>query len=259
MHRAMAASLAAPGESVAAQESTSDDEERINAANAEFQASREAFREEERRRRADRIKVAPVASATPETSLPTPPPSTTTPVPATTANGPSKQPLFNRPYVDSAKLSDRAQMEQERLARQAARNAQLSGSNPAGSSSTQGVSTSQVTPLQASAGPSRATCSTSQSSAPRHPLQAPGPFPSDAAGEYYPDGELRNSTLTIGQETSERTFDARDVIGRVRLLLRWIGYWVKLADATSEIPDLTHHHVQLRHRQRVARYHPPAS
>jgi tyrosyl-DNA phosphodiesterase-1 len=255
----MAASLAAPGEPIAAHETTSDDEERINAANAEYQASREAFREEERRRRAERIKVPPVASATPETALPTPPPSTTAPTSVATSSDPSEQPLFNRPYVDSAKLSDRAQMEQERLARQAARNAQPSGSNPAVSSSTKGASTSQAIPLQASAGPSRATGSHSQSTAPRHPLQAPGPFPSDAAGEYYPDGELRNSTLTIGQETSERTFDARDVIGRVRLPSRWIRYWVMLADATSDIPDLTHHHVQLRHRQRVARYHPTTS
>jgi tyrosyl-DNA phosphodiesterase-1 len=48
-----------------------------------------------------------------------------------------------------------------------------------------------------------------------HPLQSSGPFPSDAAGEYYLDGEMRHNALSIGNPTSAPTFSPQQVVGKV--------------------------------------------
>lgn len=122
----------------------------------------------------------------------------------------------------SGVLGDRAAMEKERLERQAARLA----------STTKGYSVVKM-PAPPTPRPSRSggittlgdlanrsgnghASSSSQSiRQSAHPVQSPGPFPSDAAGEYYLDGETRHSALTIGNDATEPTFGPADVIGRV--------------------------------------------
>jgi hypothetical protein len=42
-----------------------------------------------------------------------------------------------------------------------------------------------------------------------------GVFPSDAAGEYYLDGEMRHTSLTLGSRNDERTFSPQQVYGPV--------------------------------------------
>lgn len=127
-------------------------------------------------------------------------------------------------------LSGRAQMEQERIARQKAREGQ-SGSSQ---SSAPASSNTKSTPLTGSriatmadlsrnveAGPSsntaRPTNSSKSASHPPtyHPLQSTGPFPSDAAGEYYLDGEMRHNALTIGQPSTAPTFSPQQIVGKV--------------------------------------------
>lgn len=51
-----------------------------------------------------------------------------------------------------------------------------------------------------------------------HPLQGDGPFPMDAAGQYYPDGELRHTALTIGDASDRPTFSPHDIVGKVRFV-----------------------------------------
>ena len=143
-------------------------------------------------------------------------------------------------------LSGRAQMEQERLERQKARAmasgkpsttpAAASGSTPiptiaSGSRSPTGPSvvktiadldTDSKTGSSGSASTSRPRpVASGSSSRPRvsshHPLQSSGPFPSDAAGEYYLDGELRHTALTIGKPTDAPTFSPKQVVGKVSL------------------------------------------
>ena len=48
-----------------------------------------------------------------------------------------------------------------------------------------------------------------------HPLQSSEPFLSDAAGEYYLAGEMRHTQLDIGESTDARTFALPHVIGEV--------------------------------------------
>jgi tyrosyl-DNA phosphodiesterase-1 len=207
--RAMAASLVADKEEAPPKEAVSENET-LEAASAAYQASREAFRDEERRRRAEQL-PNPLNSRA--SSLPTPPPFST-PSSASSTNDPAL-PLFNRMHVGTTKLSDRAQMEKERLARQAAREAKAG--QPRGSGVATALSQSGQ-PSIPSAGPSMPRAQSII-----HPLQSPGPFPSDAAGEYYLDGELRHSTLTIGEPATEPTFDPQRVIGKVSVgQLTWL-------------------------------------
>ena len=145
-------------------------------------------------------------------------------------------------------LSDRAQLERERLARQQAKaggpsssaHAKTAGSStnatPTSSSAPTGTSSRIATfselakrDEETAAGPSTsritaqprpinvASSSGSTSSRPpsHHPLQSRGPFPTDAAGEYFLDGELRHTTLSIGQRDSRPTFSPQDVVGKV--------------------------------------------
>jgi len=127
-------------------------------------------------------------------------------------------------------LTGRAQMEQERIARQKAREGQTGSSQPSVST----VSNAKPTPStgsriatmadlsrNAEAGPSSNTSRATNRSRPTappptyHPLQSTGPFPTDAAGEYYLDGEMRHNALTIGRATPAPTFSAQQIVGKV--------------------------------------------
>jgi tyrosyl-DNA phosphodiesterase-1 len=133
-------------------------------------------------------------------------------------------------------LSGRAQMEQERIARQKAREAQ-NGIKPTASSSINIKPTlptgnariatmSDLSSRNAEAGPS-----SSSNGVPRpvnntrptisrpnyHPLQSPKPFPIDAAGEYYLDGEMRHNALAIGNPSTAPTFSPKQIVGKVSL------------------------------------------
>lgn len=194
----------------------------LRAANEAFQAERAADRERQRRERERKRQAASAASQ----------PTSPTTIPSTAAKSadaavskdkpavPSDNtPLLNRAYVDKNQLLDRAQMERERLARQAARQAQAQSSSdpkPALSSSSSGGTSARIATLsslpESQAGPSRQARSSSSS---LHPLQSSGPFPSDAAGEYYLDGEMRHSELDIGQPTTAPTFHIDQMIGKV--------------------------------------------
>lgn len=153
------------------------------------------------------------------------------------------------PVVDAAPialppvLTGRAQMEQERLERQRVREASNGRSS---GTATNVVSTSSARPVQpppavpvqvktmadlnrsssgevaGSASGSRpipvngATSNGARAKKSYHPLQSPGPFPTDAAGEYYLDGELRHVSLSIGSKTDSPTFSPHQVVGAVR-------------------------------------------
>jgi tyrosyl-DNA phosphodiesterase-1 len=129
-------------------------------------------------------------------------------------------------------LSGRAQMEQERIARQKAREGQCGSSQPSASVTSNVKSTpstgSRIATMadlsrNAEAGPSSKTAradnvsrSSTRPTAPTyHPLQSTGPFPTDAAGEYYLDGEMRHNSLTIGRTTSAPTFSPQQIVGKV--------------------------------------------
>ena len=269
----MAASLAEqPNDEVL--QDLSDDED-LTRANEEFRASRETFREEEtRRREAKRTSTTTTAESTPvpggeaasggegvsgemgtavETTEPT------------QVDQPPKSGL-------AAVLGDRAQMERERLARQAARQAHQSGqAGPSGTSST-GAPPKSSTPMTAhseqprvatlndyspadasssrrtdngrtvQAGSASGPTSRSTSYAnPYHPFRTASPG-QDAAGEYYLDGELRHTAMTIGHSSNEPTFTAEQVIGDVSLSQYVQGL---TTDLGTERPDFVDHHVDL--------------
>jgi tyrosyl-DNA phosphodiesterase-1 len=121
-------------------------------------------------------------------------------------------------------LSDRAAMERERLERQAARQAHaiksagsytvkkmpaIPAARPSGSSGITTFADLEDKPSESSSSTSRPFPKTA------HPLQSPGPFPRDAAGEYYLDGEMRHTALKLGHEATEPTFSPEDVFGKV--------------------------------------------
>jgi tyrosyl-DNA phosphodiesterase-1 len=127
-------------------------------------------------------------------------------------------------------LSGRAQMEQERIARQKAREGQSGSSQPSASTASNvkptpstgsRIATMADLSRNAEAGPSsntsRATNGSKSTTRPPtyHPLQSTGPFPTDAAGEYYLDGEMRHNALTIGRATSAPTFSPQQIVGKV--------------------------------------------
>lgn len=136
-------------------------------------------------------------------------------------------------------LTGRAQMEQERLERQRARQAAAGKSGnvtavAANGNTSQppvsGARHAQVTTMadlnSRSTGESSSSATTSKprpvvggpsrtKATAHHPLQSSGPFPSDAAGEYYLDGELRHTALTIGKPTDSPTFSPRQIVGKV--------------------------------------------
>ncbi len=154
-------------------------------------------------------------------------------------------------------VSDRAQMEKERLARQAAR--QQDASSAAAGSNNQAPSAVSSTSIAKENGQSSPAATSSMTAVPAvrpangvkrssngvthiggpsvtannsqrngsarvangltgHPLQAPGPFPTDAAGEIFLEGEMRHTDLTIGEPTTARTFFPARVIGKVSLV-----------------------------------------
>jgi len=127
-------------------------------------------------------------------------------------------------------LSGRAQMEQERIARQKAREGQTSTSQPSVSTTSNikptpstgsRIATMSDLSRNAEAGPSSNTTRNTNGSKSTtrpptyHPLQSTGPFPTDAAGEYYLDGEMRHNALTIGRTSSAPTFSPQQIVGKV--------------------------------------------
>jgi tyrosyl-DNA phosphodiesterase-1 len=141
-------------------------------------------------------------------------------------NGTSSQSTAAAPYGLTPPLppilGDRAAMEKERLERQAARLAS-SGKGysvvkmPAPSthrpSGTGGIIS--LGDIAARSGSSHTTTGAPSSKKSDHPLRSRGPFPADAGGEYYLDGEMRHTSLSIGNPATEPTFGPADVIGRV--------------------------------------------
>ena len=124
-------------------------------------------------------------------------------------------------------IIDRAQLERERLERQAARappaatsvqvKPQAEGSRPQLNGATQrningrGISHPSMDNPNSSAGPSR--ISTTQR---LHPFREADPGVSDAAGRYFLDGELRHAALSIGQPSEDKTFAPAEVLGKVK-------------------------------------------
>ncbi|KAK8858572.1 hypothetical protein IAR55_002801 [Kwoniella newhampshirensis] len=175
----------------------------------------------------------PPAVGRSQSTLPIP----TSTVPSATSS-PAPSDLSATPSVLrlGGQMIDRAQLEKERRERQAAREAQSNGSNPsqqpagavpsAGPARFNGMSSIGV-PSSSTASSSSGAASTSKSSGGNsntaqkalsagvsHPFQASGPFPSDAAGQYYLEGEMRHTALTIGNPTMDRTFSPKQIVGK---------------------------------------------
>lgn len=149
-------------------------------------------------------------------------------------------------------LSGRAQMEQERIARQKAREGQTGNSQPSATTTSNTkpapLTSSKIATMadlsrNAEAGPSSNTAKTTNVWKPTtrpptyHPLQSTGPFPTDAAGEYYLDGEMRHNALTIGRPTSAPTFSAKQIVGKVSCRAR--NGIPKLTDRKAKSPYLS--------------------
>lgn len=233
--RAIAASMAGSRNEVPV-EAVSDDEE-MEKANKAFQASREAFREEERRKRESRDNATTAGPSTnraeASASRPTKASRTTHGSMAVPSPTPAEASANSAFPPSRGILGDRAQMEQERLARMAARQNQQAGFGPSSSR----PATTAVAPRSTNV----ATLSDFRSSdiqparsayngltvkgassvrlpdKSHHPLQSPQPFPNDAAGEYFLDGELRNTHVDpqLVGSPQERTFSLKEVIGDV--------------------------------------------
>lgn len=171
-----------------------DSDAEIERANARYQASREASRERQRREREQKRKGSGDSVSQPPSKA------------ASSAGTPAPE-VASAPSVGLSALGiDRAQLERERLARQAKRSQSGSSQPEAGPSQ----------PKQPrSSNPGNPGSHTTSARLPNHPLQSKGPFPTDAAGEYYLDGELRHVALQIGNPTTERTFSPQNVFGKV--------------------------------------------
>ncbi|WWD04867.1 hypothetical protein V865_002938 [Kwoniella europaea PYCC6329] len=200
-------------------------------ARAPKRRKREETPEEERRMLAEAM-AASLAESEPGPSNDSTQQSQTSTIESTPTSTSTTSTLVAAPSIETAKapvlkiggqVIDRAQLERERRERQAARQAALSGTSTpttatptptpahtstAGPSRIAGMSS--ITSSVSSAGPSTPRASQSSSI---HPLQSSGPFPSDAAGEYYPNGELRHVALKIGNPTTERTFSPAQIVG----------------------------------------------
>ncbi|CAK9780729.1 unnamed protein product [Cutaneotrichosporon oleaginosum] len=204
--KALAAAIAAslPNEPL-----DDDSDAEMERANAAYQASRAASRERQiREREAKRAATVGPSSKAPSTT--------------TSSARPSPQPKeeADKPVAGGLQALgiDRAQLERERLARQAMRSGSRSVQTPAGQQA------------DAPRGP-RPTQRTGTARLSNHPLQSMGPFPTDDAGEYYLDGELRHVRLQIGSSTTERTFSPQDVFGKIVLVIVsaycWDPDWIE--------------------------------
>lgn len=178
----------------------SDSDTEINRMNAALEASR---KEEMERRKRLRLDSGSAPGSAPST------------LPGTPTAEPTPEPV-PRPVLGLGALGiDRAQMEKERLARMAARQ-NSNNSDISAKVSSAPASNPRPTPSSKAGPSSRAGPSSPPRSAQSdHPYQGRGPFPRDAAGEYYLDGELRHVALKIGRATSDPTFSPRDVFGKV--------------------------------------------
>ena len=225
-------------------EAVSEDEEANDIANKAFQASRQAFREEEmKRRKAAGASISAATGLTPPvyskaaTSMaPSAKLESNSPVTSLLASGTST-PTDPVPRLQAGGiLGDRARMEQERLARQAARLGTAGGSASASTSTTSirasakshvgntsriatvGDYRAEETKPSGSAYPGQKTPSTASSriqATSAHPLQSGGPHFFDAGGEYYLEGEMRHTSMSIGTPSSDRTFSPEQVVGNV--------------------------------------------
>ncbi|KAL1412875.1 hypothetical protein Q8F55_000624 [Vanrija albida] len=215
----------------------------IEAANAAFQAEREASREQQRREReAKRLKTehssAPPTSVSASSSSKAASSGVPTPVEPAAAGGLKLGGL----------MIDRAQLEKERLARQAAKEGKplpdVVSPNAAASSSKAPVPPSQHQQPAAShnvPGPS-----STPTRYPNHPLQTASAPPHDAAGEYFLDGELRHVALRIGNSSTGRTFSPRQVFGdtsQMKLIILssfvWDEEWITtFLPAPEEVPTI---------------------
>ncbi|KAK4689554.1 tyrosyl-DNA phosphodiesterase 1, partial [Tremellales sp. Uapishka_1] len=218
---AMAASLVRPAVQVV--EDDSDDEELI-ASNAAYQASREASREAQRRKR-EVSKTAGAATAAPDPSIP--------------AIEPKPDNMASSSTLKvGGKIIDRAQLEKERRERQAAREAKagtpeipakklipVTKIESSGLKSPSGPKIKKFADLRNGSTTSGPSTSTSSSGLPTNgvnlsapapggrPFYSSGRFPSDAAGEYYLDGELRHNDLSYGNASTDRTFSLPQIVG----------------------------------------------
>lgn len=231
--RALKASMVqSGGDNIAGPSSTSlsrlDSDDAIERANEEYRRKREADREQQRRER-ELKNGSKSGTATPKLATPPPPAngvasSSTTQTfgvkrTAPPAGGGTNGPTGNAALKPGGLAYDRAQIERERLARQQAREQKSNGTGnktaeaapPRTANGAVASSSTQFT----SSGPSSNQTSFKAVPPSLHPLQGRGPFPKDAAGEYYPDGELRHSALTVVDPTSKPTFNLPDVIGKV--------------------------------------------
>ena len=214
---------------------TSDDA--IEIANREYQKQREADRERQRRERelkngsrsgtnTPRAPGSPKQASGSQINGSTTATSSIRPV-SRAAPGAAEGvhvPSGNPSLKPGGLAYDRAQMEKERLARQKAREQPGSSAGQGeGAARVARTATGTVTPI---AGPGRVTTNAGPSSSSAsssvnmpsglHPFQRAGPFPTDAAGEYYLDGELRHTDLQICKPTSTPTFNLPSIIGKVR-------------------------------------------
>ncbi|ODN81641.1 hypothetical protein, variant 1 [Cryptococcus amylolentus CBS 6039] len=137
-------------------------------------------------------------------------PSTSTPSTSDTPKQPKSQSASGLQEQTSATVLkiggqtiDRAQMERERLERQAARE-KASGKTP-GPSAPAGSSRHHSMP-------SLHNDSQLPRAANAHPFQGNRPFPRDAAGEYYLSGEMRHTYNKV-VPTQEPIFTPQDVVG----------------------------------------------
>lgn len=223
MARALAASLAAsPVQAPPLERAESD--EIIQIANNDYQAQRARDRAAQAKARLARLDAQPdTAKSLPST--------------AEIVLKSATTPTIPRPASANSLFSDRAKMEEERLARQLAKSGGSAGpSRPGSTSATSGSGTSAGI-----AGPSIsrpiAQDPRPSDSAPRaqpsamngngnsrtiparppiqHPYQASGSFPRDAAGEYYLDGELRHTHIADAGRSSEPVFTAQSILGNV--------------------------------------------
>lgn len=212
-----------------------DSDAEFEATNAVMEASRKSYRDEQERERKRRRTEDEPSSATAGPSSvagpsrvaavspsPTLASGTATPTPSDIVTAAPAPVAVSKPLGGI----DRAAMEKERLARQAARQGTTAaGSNNETSSSANATSSTAPSAQTAGGSTSRPFSSSAPSPGTRlrdHPLQSTGPFPRDKAGEYYLDGELRHVHLGIGDPTTESVFTIRDVFAGVsyrRLLL----------------------------------------
>ena len=139
--------------------------------------------------------------------------------------GEPSRPAAPAPQINmNGALGDRAQMERDRLARQAAK--QSTPATTSADASTLAASGSRayvparlrsLADLSNSRSPTPPPASAQAPATALHPFHSSTPFLSDAGGQYFLDGEMRHTALTIGTPATERTFSPADMLGDVSI------------------------------------------